>query len=598
MVPSTRYSLSFLAVFFALLFSSCESTPSDNNNDPGKSESKAAEAYAEMENVFAAPGSIEEKDFSRAENLYREALAADPSNPSANFGAAFTRILGVFADTAIKNSVKRWEGFDPESPSMLKFGLPAGTGDMTVPTAALSKNLFKIIRAAQSDPPTITEMQTMIKNHLLPRVEYAIARMAVVEQHPAFEMRISGKMQGRPTATDVYLDMTEVYIMDAMLHGMKATIEQFLVFRFDLDRYNTRSIVAALQPTNATFFVLAPDGAARAQSIKSSLLSAVGKIRSGVNFLKSETDNQDNDIIKKGAGGIAQNDLDTVLVYLNKIESALTGVFTVELKDADSDGNDYTIQVSLNNFFSNLPQNPKQAWFPAYTIDTTAHGSILWRWQAQNYATFTFPDPTFSGLFPGMSNETLKRILYIDEAFSWRVDVNLTDYNWPPSAQTVKLIINGKEYLPKKSSWFGQFEFYVADNNGQPIQSIVAVNNGVNIPLSFIGNIPVVRLKESDDITADISPAPQNITAEYNSGQNSILINFQQYSWYRIERSVSNGAFVKIDSVSTYYYSDNNIVPATNYRYRALKGPSYYNYWGYMAIRTNNYTNTVSITTP
>lgn len=592
-----RRSTVVLAFVLGVLFPACESNPSDEN-DPGTAAAKVAEAYTSMENVFSSPGSIEDKDFSNAERLYMEAVAAEPTNPTANFGAAFTRILGAFADTAIKNTINRWKDFNPDGSSMLKFGIPAGTGDMTVPTAALSRNLVKIILAAKADPPTITEMQTMIKDRLLPRVEYAIARLAVVEQNQNFELRISGKMQGQPSANDVYLDLTEVYIMDAALHGMKATIEQFLIFRFDLEGYNTKSIVAALQPANASFFVLASDGAARAQRVKSSLVSSVGKIRSGVNFLKTESDNQNDDIIKRGTGGIAQSDLDTVLVYLNKIENALTGTFTVELKDADSDGNDYTIQVSLNNFFSNLPQNPKQAWFPAYTIDTTANGSILWRWQAQNYAGFTFPDPTFSGLFPGMSNETLKRIMYIDEAFAWRVDVSLYDNIWPPTAQTVKLMINGTEYLPKNSSYYGNYEFYIPDNNGQPVQSIIVVSNNVNIPLTFLGDIPVVRLKQSDYINADISMAPQNITAQYNSGQNNITVNFQQYSTYMIERSVNNGAFVRIDSISTYYYNDNNISPLTNYRYKALKGPSYFNYWGFMAIRENNYTNTVSVTTP
>jgi hypothetical protein len=592
-----RRSSVVFAFVFAVLFPACESNPSDEN-DPGTAAAKVAEAYTSMENVFSSPGSIEDKDFSNAERLYMEAVAAEPTNPAANFGAAFTRILGVFADTAIKNTINRWEDFNPDGSTMLKFGIPAGTGDMTVPTAALSRNLVKIILAAQADPPTITEMQTMIKDRLLPRVDYAIARLAVVEQNQNFELRISGKMQGQPSASDVYLDLTEVYIMDAALHGMKAMIEQFLVFRFDLEGYNTKSIVAALQPANTSFFVLASDGAVRAQSMKTSLVTAVGKIRSGVNFLKAESDNQNDDIIKRGTGGIAQSDLDTVLVYLNKIENALTGTFTVELKDADSDGNDYTIQVSLNNFFSNLPQNPKQAWFPAYTIDTTANGSILWRWQAQDYASFSFPDPTFSGLFPGMSNETLKRIMYIDEAFSWRLDVSLYDNIWPPSAQTVKLMINGTEYLPKNSSYYGNYEFYIPDNNGQPVQSIIVVSNSVNIPLTFVGDIPVVRLKQSDYINADISMAPQDITAQYNSGQNNITLNFQQYSTYMIERSVNNGAFVRIDSISSYYYNDNNISPLTNYRYKALKGPSFFNYWGFMAIRENNYTNTVSVTTP
>jgi hypothetical protein len=278
---------------------------------------------------------------------------------------------------------------------------------MNLPIATLGKNLVKIFKVATTDPPTITEMQAVIRDRILPRIDYAIARLAIVEQHPEFELKITGKMQGSPGQKDLYLDLTEVYIMDAALQGIKASIEQFLVFKFTLSAYTTRGVVTAIRQDNTDFFVLASDGATHAQNVKSSLVNAVGKIRSGVIFLKGETDNQDDDIIKRGSGGVAVKDLDTVLTYLNKVEAALAGTYSVDLKGADSDNKDYTIQVNLSNFFGNLPQNPKQAWFPTYTVDTASGGGILWHWQAQDYPSFTFPDPTFSGLFPGMSIETL-----------------------------------------------------------------------------------------------------------------------------------------------------------------------------------------------
>ena len=587
-----------LSISLLLFFSSCDQTPTTDSVDSKTSNEKSTQAYTELENLFAVPGDIENKNFTNAEKLYMDAVAADPSNATANFGAAFSHILATLSDTAVKNTINRWQGGSTiKYPPMFHFGIPSGTKDMTVPTQLLGSNLVKIIQTATSNPPTITEMQNLMRDKLLPRINYAIARLAVVETNPAFELRISGKMQGGALKKDVYLDLTEVYIMDAALHSMKSVVEQFLVFKFELASYTTKAAFAALQQNSTTFFVLASDGAARAQSVKSSLVGAVGKLRSGVNFLKSESDNQDDDIIKRGNDGVAVKDLDTMLVYLGKIESALTGTYSIEVKDADSDNNDYTITVSLNNFYNNLPQNPKSAWLPVYTIDSTSHGDLLFRWQAQDYASFTFPDPTFSGLFPGMTNETLKRIMYIDEAFAWRVEISLLDNYNSPANTTITMTINGTTYSPKSMNNWGYSTFYIANNNTQPVQSINIVRDGQNVPVEFFGKIPTVKLKSYSFIAVDLTRSPQNITATRNTSPNSVTVNLQQYANYFIERAVNNGSFVKIDSAYTSMYTDLNVNSGTTYQYRASRGYNLYSH-DFFAQRANNYTNTVSITIP
>jgi hypothetical protein len=584
-------------VLLTILFAGCDQSQTTDPDDSKTANEKSTQAYTEMENLFASPGDITGKNFSNVEKLYMDAVAADPTNATANFGAAFAHMLAAMSDTAIKNTMDRWEDVPLNtSSSLLKFGIPSGTSDMMLPTQALSANLVKIIRTATSDPPTITEMQNLMRDRVLPRINYAIARLAVVERNSSFELRISGKMQGNANKKDLYLDLTEVYIMEAMLYGMKSAAEQFLVFKFELASYTTKAMVPALRQNSTTFFVLASDGAARAQNVKASLVGAVEKIRGGMTFLKNETDDQDNDIIKRGNDGLSTSDIDTMLVYLDKIQTALTGTFTVDLKDADTENNDYTVSVSLNNFFNNMPQNPKSAWFPAYTVDSTVHGDLQIRFQAQDYASFTFPDPTFSGLFPGMTNATLKRLLYIDEEFAWKVNVSVMENYMYVSNASVTLTINGTTYLPKTVDPRGDAEFLIMDNNSQPVQSITVSKSGVNIPVEFAGDVPVVTLKDRSYISVDLTRAPQNITATYNSNPRAVILNLQSYASYDVERSVNSGAFVKIGSIYGYQYSDNSVSAATSYSYRVKLGMNYY--YGYSVRRTNNYSNTVSLTTP
>jgi hypothetical protein len=193
--------------------------------------------------------------------------------------------------------------------------------------------------------------------------------------------------------------------------------------------------------------------------------------------------------------------------------------------------------------------------------------------------------------------------LYIDEDFGWHLSFSLNDDNGTlPSNTSLKIIVNGTTYnsKPDKYGYYSpysrQCDFIILDNDNKPVQQIMAVLNGVESSLQFNGAIPIVHLKSYEYGVADITQAPQNITATYSA--NSIFVNLVRYAYYRIERSVNSGSFAKVDSNYTSSYTDTNISGNTTYSYRALRSAYYYYYSGYSAFRQNNYTNTVSIKTP
>jgi hypothetical protein len=556
-----------------------------------------------------SPNDLNQINFSTANKLYKDAVSASPNNATANFGAGLSEILVIYTDPNINAMIKQWDSVGlgkSSATSFLKFGIPSGTKDMAIPTQAIAKNMAKIVQAAVVNPPLIGEMQNLMRDHLLPYIDYALARFAVVESDPNFEFKISGKMQGNQHLDSLMLDNTEVYIMDGVLRGIKAMVEQFLVYRFDLPAYTTQAVVQALQPSNTTFFYLASDGVARSKSVMADVTSMIGKFQSAITYLKSETDNQSDDIIKiapPGASGIHAADLDTVSVYLSKALTYLSTSQNITLNNADIDGNDYTIQVNIAQLFNNPPQNPKTAWFPAYSVDTSSTGKILWHWTNNTYASFNFPDPTFSGLFPGMNNTDLKRILHIDEAFAWKVYVYLYDYNNSlPASSSAHLIINGTPYSPKKSVSWGSYSrdltFYIMDNDNQSVQ-IVALLNSISVPLELYGSVQV-DLENSFYISANVTVAPQNITAL--AYQSYVYLNFINYDYYEIERAMGSGAFSVISSLNWWgaSYYDYNVTSGSTYRYRArLVSYAYTVYSGSTyAYRSNNYTNTVTATIP
>jgi hypothetical protein len=333
----------------------------------------------------------------------------------------------------------------------------------------------------------------------------------------------------------------------------------------------------------------------------------ISRFKSSIQYLKSETDTQDDDVIKIGNDGVSAADLDTVLTYLDKASNALTGEVSVFVKDADSDNNDYTIRINLGKLFDNIPDNPKQAWLPPYTVDSTAQGDIQLKFTQQTYDAFTFPDPTLGGILPGMTNETLKRLLFIDEEFAWRLEVSLKDDDYSLTSSTiVKLLINGKTYTPKPSNYSGPtspgymyFDFYILDNANQPVQQVTAVVNGQDVPITVVKPMQV-NLKHYDYLNADITRAPQNITGQLLSSPYRAQLTFNRSAVYRIERAAGTGSFVKIDSLYTYSYTDNSVALHTTYQYRAMRTSAWdqYYYYDYYGYRSNNYTNTVTIQVP
>jgi hypothetical protein len=193
--------------------------------------------------------------------------------------------------------------------------------------------------------------------------------------------------------------------------------------------------------------------------------------------------------------------------------------------------------------------------------------------------------------------------MYIDEEFAWRLSFSLYDDNGTlPSSASLKIVVNGKTYnsKPDNSGYYSPYsrecDFVVLDNDNKPVQQIIAVLNGIETPLQFNGSVPMVHLKSYDYGNADITLAPQNITASYSS--NSIFVNLGRYAYYRIERKINSGSFVEVNSNYMSNYTDTNISSNTTYSYQALRSSSVFYYSGYSASRQNNYTNIVSITTP
>jgi len=578
---------------------------SPSTNDPQSSKIKSDQAYQMMENEmdkavngnYTNASSYDQINIGGANALYKEALNTNAGNMDAQFGAAISEIMCAYSDADINQLVKDLEQ------SFNDYGLgkiisrpiiPAKASQMIVPLEILAGNLFALNKIALKDPPLINRIQQVLSDKFLPRINYAIDRLNIIESHPDFEFIISSKMQGDLQLNPVRVYITEAEFINAGLQGVKAALEIFLIYNFDLPNYEQSTLINALNQNNTTFFVLKSDGQQRVASIKNDFNSMLTKAKSAINYLESVSGKKNDAIIKLGSGNVQQKDLDSVKKYLNMAYNSLTQNVSVKLNNADTDGNSYTVNINIGNYLNNLPNNPKKNLLPSYSITSVGTGKfdIKFSFDAQSYADFNFPDPTFCGLFPGMSNETLKRILQIDKEYGFEL------YGWldngmfygSQSSYSLSLSTSAKTYTLNSDS-YGSLYILIRDATTVPsnISKIELNYDGEKIGLSQINtNYEPLTITAKKYANCDIivrSPKNLVVTSEKTNSRIKVAWlendqNTSQYGYYTIYKKTNSGSFIKIVD-NTYFgslvYYDKSVTSGNTYTYRVEQGiDSYY----------------------
>lgn len=357
-------------------------------------------------------------DFSLPNSLYREALELDGDNLDANFGAGLTELLMITVDPEVNAAYDTWKAFldtasffEPpgglfrmnfQSPEEMFYLSPMFLG-------VYSAGIFNL---ALSDPPMISSIQDIVESEVIPRVDYAITKLYIVSDDPHYTFIITPHMQGDNTEDPIEIDLTEIYVALTQLHLLKAIGNMFTSYNFDFVSYDSIGLEEAIDQ-NSSFLGLRADGALNMANAKGSFLAAVNRLEDAIIFLESEEDSQDDDLIRIGPDGIDGADLDSVQAYLQDARDAMNS--TVEItEDFDGDGEDETVTFALGAIFDNPVQNFK-GLLPPYS-SYVQRDSSYWdyfytgviTWEASSYSEWIFPDPTFNGFLPGMTDAQFK----------------------------------------------------------------------------------------------------------------------------------------------------------------------------------------------
>lgn len=287
----------------------------------------------------------------------------------------------------------------------------------------------------------------------------------------------------------------------------------------------------------------------------------------------------------------------------------MTSAITVHLDNVGTDGTPMDIQVYLGKFFDNPVANPKASFMPAYTVTASGTEDIKFKFNDSTYESFHFPDPTFGGMFPGMTNENLKKLMEIDREFAYRIYVYAekeNDYGWNQGIPfaTVKIKAGSNVYTKQTDNW-GNVDFFILADNNTPYSVSINYGSG-DVDLNHRVDVDLV-IKAKNDMSHNIHipVVPSNIT--YSQSQGQISLNWQNSGKFIVQRSLGAGVTPTDYEPLNYwtnYYQDFSVTTGLTYNYRLSTSTDpnfyfnngyYYGNWEPLVPKIQNYSNMVTV---
>jgi len=418
----------FSILFFSLFIVACEEeeTIIDSNSSSPVIDSELAALLVEEANdelydelMWLAdteppedPALIDEWiDLSDPYELYNQALDADPNNPGANFGAAFTELLMVSQDDLFKETLDSWvdciDSFDDDSddyrssessPSVLNLDgfqsmIPVSDNAFTSFSFVDILNYLPIISPDGNilmDPsdycPEIESLQILLEDSFLARISTAIDRFDLVVGSD-FEFIITADMMDDDDQEQITLDDTEFYLMKAALHMMRAVMYAAIAYDVNIPYYD---MVEEGSPDvdynwdflsqDSDFLTIRLGHENTWGSAHDDLNNIVSSVSSSWSFLNGDIDTQFDVILLADI-----EDGDEVDSYLEDADALLNEEYYLpNLSDEDEDIPDVTVDIS--GFLNNPPEDMKDM-LPDYTIYSTTceQSSGDWEWDYYEY---------------------------------------------------------------------------------------------------------------------------------------------------------------------------------------------------------------------
>ncbi len=283
-----------------------------------------------------------------------------------------------------------------------------------------------------SNPPTISEIQSVIDNKVLPVLDGITDKLAVVEGS-GFVFNLTPKMQTNPnTAETILLDDGEFLLFDYGIRMLKVILLQFVTayhWELDYDAIDTDplSVLYGTSAMSQSFFTLKPTGMEKLTKAHNEAKIMIAKLKEAHTFLESDPDTTTDNGVRFPPPEVDFTPLDheNAHYFLEKMEAALNGETTIAYDEgADNKfgtSDDKTRRVDITKLFTN-PLD--RSFLPQFGYDLPRNAAL----STQHGECVSFEH------FPNATSTVMDDIV--------RCDVAVTA-NFPEMAGGKKLTLNG-----------------------------------------------------------------------------------------------------------------------------------------------------------
>lgn len=316
-------SLLLLMLSVSIISCSKEDSPSETPKDTAKTYAELkAEANTSLENVMLQmssqnitdPVQLGNFDFETPKKLYEALALQNASDPDVKVSLGLCQMLSLYADPVFKsylndmkaNGLISTSGDVPKlSVSFLPFNMMS-----VVSQEVIVNSVLLMIKKGYEDPTGTETLQTYFRTTLIPKLTLAIENFEYAEKISApgseYQYALTGKMMGNSSFPNQYMDNTEFYLMDSYLEYLKANLSLYAIIDFknsDLteipaDSLNTDDVNAILVLISGKLKTYSYADQ-YAQSFSDNLTASLTDILNSLKYLQTETDNQNDDVIKK-----------------------------------------------------------------------------------------------------------------------------------------------------------------------------------------------------------------------------------------------------------------------------------------------------------
>jgi len=353
-----------------------------------------------MSNPPEDPGSAVEGDYTGLiviNGLFRQAVEKDPTNSMANFGAGLTELLMLVTDgSEFLQHVQQWETFIathnifgdsiewdgagkilPDENNLISTNPFSIEGASKLSATGYLKAVTSLPKYAQ-ETPEISDLQNLIENTIMARVDYAIERLAVVEDDESFTFTITPEMQGNESASPRELDLTEIYMFDAVLHSIRALCNVVVSYNVNISPYDTTAFDRL--ESGGSFMTLRDGYESNMPAALDDIHSVLDKADAALDFLQGEGDSQSDDIIIIGESteeqpGISNENIIIAHGLIDSVRTVFSGPVDIQLPQPEvqktqvvsGDLDDGFLTVDISKLFDPAINDLKE-FLPDYTI--------------------------------------------------------------------------------------------------------------------------------------------------------------------------------------------------------------------------------------